>query len=144
MRRVRRQAAKREIVAGLCAGATWQDAVWGTTIDLGTVRADKWRVKDPEFDKACWDAAVAYDAEWRAGHPDESEERDNMYRARNYETTAHIRTVFGTMSADDAAQWAQTSTPVSEKPLNSYERDSLLSGRLGLKRPLSAEQRRRL
>ena len=58
--------------------------------------------------------------------------------------SAHIRTVSGTMSADDAAQWALTYSPVSEKPLNSYERDFLLSQRLGLKVPLSAQQRQRL
>ncbi|MYA25192.1 MAG: hypothetical protein F4091_11025 [Acidimicrobiales bacterium] len=139
MRRAKRQVAKREIVAGLRSGATWQDAVWGTTIDMGTVQAAKWRVKDPEFDTACWDAAVTYDAEWRAEHPEESDERDNKYRARDYQSTAQFRTLFGTMSAEDAAQWAQSYPPVSEEPLNDYERNFLLSQRLGLKMPLSAK-----
>ena len=144
MRRVKRQVAQREIVAGLRRGARWQDAVWRTTVGMGTVQAARWRAKDPEFDRACWDAAVAFDVKWRAEHPDESDERDNRHRASDYETTAHIRTVFGTMSANDAAQWALTYSPVSEKPLNSYERDFLLSQRLGLKMPLNAQQRQRL
>ena len=64
VRRVKRQEAQREIVAGLRSGATWQDAVWGTTVGMGTVQAARWRAKDPEFDRACWDAAVAVDANW--------------------------------------------------------------------------------
>ena len=136
MRRSKVDAAKQEIIAGLRNGSTWQDAVWGTIIDVGTVRADKWRQKDPEFDNACWDAAVSYDTEWRAANPQEAEERDERYRVNEINSSAGFRTLSGTMTTDEATEWA--SQQIDEEagtPLSDLSRDHMLSSRLGLRIP---------
>ncbi|MCY3609534.1 MAG: hypothetical protein F4Y76_07395 [Acidimicrobiales bacterium] len=136
MRRSKIDTAKQEIIAGLRNGSTWQDAVWGATIDLGTVRADKWRQKDPEFDNACWDAAVSSDTQWRAANPQEADKRDEWYRVNDINSSARFRTLSGTMTTDEAAEWAsQQIDEGAGTPLSDLSRDHMLSSRLGLRQP---------